>query len=364
MQSKAYALTTLAGGVGLFATVVSANVILDPYAVFGTGLFARSPNANDRYEHFNAYLANFQRYDGLLFGSSRAGGFDRDELSLRTKGVKFANFSVVGGMLFDYLPVLEFAVREKRARGEPLRAVFLFLDADAFFFRPFTNRSNQYVWPPELTGENRARFWWKNLTAIQFQAWQGTIRNALAHAPAIEPPKAVDEPAHQSAMKAAVFDASPNTAPAHQSALKTAVFDAGPTTAATAAPLVPAGETKAAAGSPVRNEDQVRFTAHFKRFEQFVDLCRANNIHLVVAVSPIHPLYPQYDNPKIEKWIEQISRLVPVWDFTHSTAMTNPDLWVDQVNHFRPIVAHMIIKKIFNDEMPWGWDDFGKLRHP
>jgi hypothetical protein len=344
MQSKAYALTALAGGAGLFATVVSANVILDPYVIFGTGLFGRSPNVNDRYEHFHDYLANLQRYDGLLFGSSRASGFDRDELSLRMKGVSFANFSVVGGMLFDYLPVLEFVLREKRTRREPLRAVFLFLDADAFFFRPFTNRSNQYVWPPELTGENRARFWWKNLTAIQLQAWQSTIRNTPARAPATEPPKAVAEPAHLRALKAAVFEAGPSTA--------------------TAAPLVRAGETKAVAASPGRNEDQVRFAAHFKRFERFVNLCRDNNIDLVVAVSPIHPLYSQYDNPQIGKWIEQISRLVPVWDFTRSTAMTNPDLWVDQINHFRPIVAHMIIKKIFNDEMPAGWEDFGQLRHP
>src|SRR5262245_51951522 len=132
MQPKAYALTALAGGAGLFATVVSANVLVDPHAIFGTGLFGRSPNANDRYEHFNAYLANVQRYDGLLFGSSRASGFDRDELSLRMNGVSFANFSVVGGMLSDYLPVLEFVLRKKSARREPLRAIFLFLDADAF----------------------------------------------------------------------------------------------------------------------------------------------------------------------------------------------------------------------------------------
>src|SRR6476619_8657248 len=107
MQAKAYALTTLAAGAGLFATLVGANLILDPHAVFGTGLFGKSPNSNDRYERFITYKTNSGSYDGLLFGSSRAVVFSPDELSTRMNGTHFDSFAVNGGSLFDHLPVLE-----------------------------------------------------------------------------------------------------------------------------------------------------------------------------------------------------------------------------------------------------------------
>ena len=72
----------------------------------------------------------------------------------------FASFAVVGGSFVDYIPMLEFVLRDKRARGERLRAVFLALDVDGFGSKPFTNYSNQFLLPPALSGESAARFWW------------------------------------------------------------------------------------------------------------------------------------------------------------------------------------------------------------
>jgi len=93
-----------------------------------------------------------------------------------------------------------------------------------------------------------------------------------------------------------------------------------------------------------------------------VKLCRQSGIELVVALSPIHPLNPGHDDPRVATMIEQLSRLLPVWDFTRQPEVTDrPAIWVDQ-SHYRSNVALLMIKKIFNEQMPDGWEDFGQLR--
>ena len=49
----------------------------------------------------------------------------------------FADFSVVRGMLPDFLPALEYVVADKAKRGERLRAVFLLLDIDTLVTRRY-----------------------------------------------------------------------------------------------------------------------------------------------------------------------------------------------------------------------------------
>src|SRR5689334_23116094 len=162
----------------LFAAVVGANLLIDPQAVFGTGLFGRSPNANDRFERLRDYEADPSRYDGVLFGSSRAFVLPVAELSRRLDGAHFANFAVVGGMLTDFVPTLEYVLRDKILRGERLRTVVLQLDVDGFGRRPFTSEGLQYALPPAISGESRMRLWWKLLTSIQLKAWQSAIKGA------------------------------------------------------------------------------------------------------------------------------------------------------------------------------------------
>ena len=87
-----------------------------------------------------------------------------------------ANFSVNYGMVTDHLPVLEYLIREKAARGERLRSVLLMVDVDHFGKAPWTNSNLDGFLPPEVSGEHPARFWWRYLTAFQFRVWRTTSR--------------------------------------------------------------------------------------------------------------------------------------------------------------------------------------------
>jgi hypothetical protein len=339
MQSRAYALAVATIGAGVFLAVIAANVVLDPQAVFGTGLFGNSPNANSRYRRLVAYQAEPQRYDGLLFGSSRARAIPRHELSRRLQGIAFADFAVDFGGIADHLPALEYVVKEKAARGEPLRAVFLLLDADAAGLRPKANKFIQTLLPPELTGESPARFWWRNLTAIQFAAWQSSIRAALGWTkPGGLTPnwKSVsrDGPAELLALIVPPAQAE----------------DAAPARSAAAEPRL-------------RITNSIYFEQQIQLLQQFVALCRQHGIMLMVATSPINPRHAATFAPgEIEAATDGMSRIVPLWDFSAPNALLDdPQRWTDPV-HFDAKVAQMMLGRILDDEVPSEWRDFGRLR--
>ena len=201
MSPHAFALCFVVILAALLAGTMTANVAIDPEAVFGTHGDAPRVNANSRYTRFVAYRDGNARPDGVLFASSRGTGFDPAALA-RALGVNgIANFSVNYGMVTDHLPVLEYLIREKAARGERLRSVLLMVDVDHFGKAPWTNSNLDGFLPPAVSGEHPARFWWRYLTAFQFRVWRTTVggeagRRAeaprLVHA-AIIPPLALPE---------------------------------------------------------------------------------------------------------------------------------------------------------------------------
>ena len=337
MRSRSYALALAAVGAGVFLAVIAANVILDPQAVFGTGLFSGSPNTNSRYRRLVAYQAEPRRYDGLVFGSSRARAIPRHELSRRLEGIAFADFAVDFGSIADHLPALEYVVREKAARRERLRAVFLLLDVDTTGVRPKANKFIQTLLPPELSGESAGRFWWRNLTAIQFAAWQSSVRAALGWS-------------------------KPGGLTPNWKSVR------GQGTADLLAMLVPPAhaeaETEAATGEArLRITDSIHFDLQMRLLQQFVALCREHDITLVVATSPLNPAHAATFAPgEIEAAVQHMSRIVPLWDFSApNSLLDDPQRWSDPV-HFDAKVAHAMLGRILDYEIPAEWQDFGRFR--
>jgi hypothetical protein len=313
MQPRSYALGLVAAATGLIAGVVGANLLIDPQGVFGTGLVPTAFNANSRYQMFVAYKKTAGRYDGLVFGSSRAANFPLDELGWKSNSVRYASFAVNAGQITDHLPVLEYVVTQKAARREPLRAVFLLLDIDNFKARSVTNRFIQTMLAPEVSGESAARFWWKNLTAIQFRAWRNSLQQ---------------------------IGRDSQTAPR-----------------AVAAEI--------AAQAVDRRSEGADFAQQLRILDRFVSLCRERGIALIVATSPLSGLNAAGRDPReLSDTVERISRIVPVWDFTQSDWLADqPQLWYDDL-HFEPEVGRMMLARIFGDAMPPEWADFGRLVRP
>jgi hypothetical protein len=332
VRLRTYALSLMIFGAGLFLATVAINLAIDTQGVFGTGLLGPSLNPNARYQRFVAYETASDRYDGLLFGSSRALDLPVAELQ-EMGGATFADFAVQFGLITDHLPVLEYVLRDKAAKRERLAAVFLLLDADAFGDQPRTNRFLQTMLAPPLTGEQPLRFWWRYLTAIQVGTWHGEIVRAWANAPPREGGAA------------------------------TPAEDRGPAeaTAAPADGLEARGEGRMFDAITSRPD----YARQLRLLRQFVALCQGNGVKLTVAVSPLsRGEAAKYDPVELMKVVADVSRIVPVWDFTNSQWMADhQEYWYDS-RHFRSELGVMMLARIFGEPAVEVPDDFGRLRAP
>jgi len=326
MSPHAFALCFVVILAALLAGTMTANVAIDPEAVFGTHGDAPRVNANSRYTRFVTYRDGNARPDGVLFASSRGTGFDPAALAhaLGVNGI--ANFSVNYGMVTDHLPVLEYLIREKAARGERLRSVLLMVDLDHFGKAPWTNSNLDGFLPPAVSGEHPARFWWRYLTAFQFRVWRTTVggeagRRAealpLVHA-AIIPPLALPE-------------------------LRT---------------------VRVAAAPPAQRYDIVlrpQLEVHLALLARMAAVCRQHGVTLTVVTSPLNRLNARdYDPADLARVAERIARVVPLWDFgTPDWLSDRGDLWSDP-SHFKPEVGEMMLGRVFGGGSPPA--GFGTLR--
>jgi hypothetical protein len=329
LRSRSYVIAAIAiAFAGLFA-VMAANVLVDPQGVFGTGLFVPVANPNLRYLDLKAYKTTPDRYDGVLFASSRGEAFDTDLLAQRLGVRAVANFSVPDGLMTDHLPELEYLLRDKAERGANVTAIFLLLDADLFGTRPWTDDNIDSFLPPEVGDESRWRFWWRYLTVFQFTNWRRYISRALATS---------RSGAHQ-----------PRT------------FAPLEATADQLAGAVNSSEQNAA-GPPIRPD-----LAHqIGLLRRFVALCRENKIKLVVAFSPLNARNEYAGDAQMqdnERIVAIVADIIPVWDFDRPAWLSQrPDLWND-VFHYKSVVANMMLQRIFGGETT-APPDFGQLKGP
>jgi hypothetical protein len=346
MRSRLYATAFAGFAVAIFGLVVAANALFDPEGVLGTGV-VQATSLNDRLMRVNEYKRSADQYDGLLFGSSRTPGIPVGELS-RRMGANFANFSQLGGNMVDYEPVLEYVLRTKHDNGQRLRAVFLLLDLDGFGTASPTNKSLQTLQPPELTGESVGHFRWRYLTAIQYGPWREAVSMMLARlrargGTAVEvksPPVAVPTPAAQAA--AAQATVIPVVTPFDRAVLR------------------PAGAAEPVrVARPIVPSEQQRQLALLKRF---VQLCRQNDIQLVVAATPLNRrLAALYRRQELIRRRDEIASIVPLWDFGSPDWLSDqPGVWLDE-GHFQPQVGKMMLDAMFDPGRGSAPADFGHL---
>lgn len=113
---------------------------------------------------------------------------------------------------------------------------------------------------------------------------------------------------------------------------------------------------------------------YFDNFEKIVNLCRKNNIKLIVFISPSHAT--QWESIRVtgkwqsfENWKKKVVEITPVWDFSgYNTITTEPlqdvmENYADSSHYTKP-VGDLILNRILDDpknELP---SDFGVLVTP
>lgn len=330
MAGKRCSLVLIAGAALLFAATCAANVLLDPEYVFRTGLFPQTVNRNERNGRLEQYKKEPRGVDGLLFSSSRGNVLNLDQLANGMNVLHLMSVSVSYGMVTDHLPIFEYILRDKAARGEHLKAVMLLLDADFFGKQPWTNSNINSFLPPELSGESSVRYWWRYLTVFQYRLWRDVWR-----ASQIKPANAVAAPA-----------ATPVITP-----------QAIPEAARPPIPLV--GEVYRRSWNSLRPD----LKRQLADLERFVWLCRSNGVKLTVAVSPmIQQNLDSHEPGMIDDLTRRLSTVTPLWDFNSPPVIAgHRKYWLD-FSHFSPEAGSLMLNRMFGGDLPPDFAAFGRLR--
>ena len=329
MTSRGFSILLIGGTFFLFLATVAANVTLDPEQVFGTHLYSHKVNINERVLRLRQYQRQAESVDGLLFSSSR--GNSLDPYLEKGMGLSyFANASMSYGMVSDYVPLLQYIVRDKTTRTIKLKHVFLLLDID-FFGRPsWTNSNINSFLPPEISEESAARFWWRYLTAFQYRLWGDVIRED-----------------HRRTEQAKVAAASGDVDARGQ--------------------INPAEAIEGVRSPLVREEYRRGWNAvrpdldrQLALLRRLVALCRENQIRLTVAISPLKALNLDLNGrAEIDALTERLSRITPLFDFNAVPLIADKDeYWLDN-SHFNEKAGAMMLARIFGTGADIGW---GELR--
>jgi len=340
LPARNYAIAAIGAAVLWLAVTMAANILIDPQGVFDLGPPRGHADDNVRYQRFRDYLAQADQYDAVMFASSRGIGFDRDLLAKLLGVHAVANFSVPMGLLTDHLPVLQYLIRDRAARGQRLAAVFLVIDPDLFGLPPWTNDNINAFLPPQVSGENRLRFWWRYLTVFQYSNWRRGLPSTLeTYLPARWVARSVPR-------------------------LAVAAMPVG-LNLAFGQPLSPTTSLEGADAIQIRSD-----LAHqLALLAQFVSLCRANGVRLTVVFSPLNRQSEwagDAQTPDNERTAALIANVVPVWDFDRPEWLSaRPDLWLvgGDRSHYTVAVGAMMLHRIFGGETD-APADFGHLRTP
>ena len=344
MAARTFSLILMTGGFLLFASTMAANILLDPEGVFGTDLFPHSVNWNERNDSLRRYKQTSSATDGLLFSSSRGIYLDTDLLARNTGVAHLLSLSVSYGLMTDHLPIFEYILRDKAARGQRIKAVLLLLDLDFFGKQPWTNSNINSFLSPELTGEPPVRYWWRYLTAFQFRLWRDVVRTELADP---RQSKSVEDVVNPVGRAEAAENIQKEGTPIPAVGVKPGALDA----------LALQGFRRSWNSIRPDLENQI------SKLERFVSLCRDNGVQLTIAASPmVRENLDLHEPGMIDALAERISKIAPLWDFNSPPLIASrKEYWVD-VSHFDSTAGKMMISRMFGDsnvDVPAG---FGRLR--
>lgn len=330
-MARRFSLVMILGAALLFASTIAANVLFDPELVFGTNLFPQNINWNERVSKLKNYQRETPDVDALLFSSSRGNLLDRNLLAKDMGASHLLSLSVSFGMITDHLPIFEYILRDKAARGQHLKAVMLLLDPDFFGKPPWTNSNINSFLPPELSGESPVRYWWRYLTVFQYRLWRDVWRSSRAQAKPVNPAERPDG-------NAVATEAIP---------------------AAARAPIPTIAEDYRRGWNSVRPDLERQLEA----LRRFVQLCRDNNVKLTVAVSPIIDQNLALHEPgMIDALMTRLSTVTPLWDFNSPPLIAGRrDYWLD-FSHFDAAAGTMMINRMFGVKNPPPFENFGRLR--
>ena len=257
------------------------------------------------------------------------------------------------GLVTDHLPLLQYVLSDKRARGERLKSVLLLVDLDLFGKSPWTNTNIDAFLPPALSGESPVRFWWRYLTSYQYGNWRGTLRRRYLTAGLENSKNSAAGSRHSTLADLSLITVAQGSPMQQPSGHASSDIPAG---------VIADAVVEAHRSRQSWNARRPDLTRQILYLEQIIKLCRDNGVVLTVATSPmVRANLNGYPPGELEALTVELNRLTPIWDFASPPWLADgPSYWLD-ISHFSKAVGTMMIDRMFaaGSSAP---ADFGRLR--
>lgn len=142
------------------ATMPAINVLVDPFDLFETGVVPTGPYTNQRFHHTRHLLANPERHNVLLLGTSIMGIVQPGTVEAIVPGARAYN----AGFFLATASDLALLVRRLQAGNAIPRNVVIGIDP-YLFAPPPENLSYEFRFPWSVTGESPSTWWFDALFA-------------------------------------------------------------------------------------------------------------------------------------------------------------------------------------------------------
>jgi hypothetical protein len=149
-----FCVVSLVGFYGGFVLLACLNIVVDPYRIFKVVPMASGYTPNQRFNKIEFLLANPDRYDSFLVGSSKVGLLNPDVASELRPGHQYYNLGVFGGDAVDALLML----RHLKAQGVKVREVTFGLDLQTFMSLR-KEETPAYRHHPKISNQSWLAFW-------------------------------------------------------------------------------------------------------------------------------------------------------------------------------------------------------------
>lgn len=106
-------------------------------------------------------------------------------------------------------------------------------------------------------------------------------------------------------------------------------------------------------------------------FKKIVNICKNNNINLVVFISPSHAtqweaIYATGQGQTFEQWKRELVKITPVWDFSGYNSITTEPITPEMENytdnsHYTPKIGNLVLNRLLSYQEQKVPKDFGVL---
>jgi hypothetical protein len=322
MSYKKFAIIILCVLYACLGSLALINIVVDPYAIFGTPFLKNQSQVNDRYAKIEFLRKGKKRYNSYIMGSSRILNLYPDIIEKYFREGKFYNLATTLATPYEHLLHLKYFIKN----GYLVKNLYIGLDID-FCFTAKMHKDKDLLLRlhPKVSNKNLIVFYWSYLSVFP----KADIRRKLrANFSKRVGPKFIYGKDGALALGPEVEN-------------RYVFFD----------------------GLANRNNMVIKNEMEEENVEglrELVALCRQHEINLILFITPLNKsLMDRFVVEDYLIFLRKLSEVTSFWDFSgYNSISTNNRNYTDS-SHYKSSVSRLIAARIFNDRTLTVPSDFG-----